>query len=324
MLKPMLNLSSPEKSGFSHHLFRFVQTFTVYSYLKVYLFQTVAPMRQFLTLPTALLRFTSTAKSRSKSWKVLFFLAFGAAIVAGPSLVDRANAATPETAPAALKQVLSQIDTAATNKNLSGVLQFYSPAFTHSDGLTRQTLEQSLTQLWKQYPQLSYRTELKSWQAVGTGIQAETVTYITGVQIVNGQQLKLNSALQARQKIENNKIVRQDVLAENNQVTSGENPPSVKINLPEQVKPGQEFNFDAIVQEPLDSDLLLGSVLEEPVNPKGYLKTPTFDLDVLSSGGIFKVGRAQNTPGSQWISAVLVRHGGMTVVTQRLQVVAAK
>ncbi|MBW4417702.1 MAG: nuclear transport factor 2 family protein [Myxacorys californica WJT36-NPBG1] len=264
------------------------------------------------------------AKSGLTSWKALFFLTLGVAIALNQLSPSRATAATPQTAPAPLKQVLAQIDAAATNKNLQGVLQFYSPAFTHSDGLTRQTLEQSLTALWKQYPQLTYRTELKSWQPIASGVQAETVTYITGSQMVNGQQMKLNAALEARHKIENNQIVRQDVLAENNQITSGENPPSVKINLPNQVKPGQEFSFDAIVQEPLENDLLLGSVLEEPVTAKSYVKPSTVDLELLSSGGVFKVGRAPNTPSSQWISAVLVRHGGMTMVTQRLRVVGAK
>lgn len=277
-----------------------------------------------LTLPTAPIRLMLVAKSGLKSWKALVFLTLGVAIALNQLSPSRATAATPQTAPAPLKQVLAQIDAAATNKNLQGVLQFYSPAFTHSDGLTRQTLEQSLTALWKQYPQLTYRTELKSWQPIGSGVQAETVTYITGSQTVNGQQMKLNAALEARHKIENNQIVRQDVLAENNQITSGENPPSVKINLSNQVKPGQEFSFDAIVQEPLENDLLLGSVLEEPVTANSYVKPSTADLELLSSGGVFKVGRAPNTPSSQWISAVLVRHGGMTVVTQRLRVVGAK
>lgn len=277
-----------------------------------------------LTLPAAPIRLLLVAKSGLKSWKMLFFLALGVAIALNQLSPSRATAATPETAPAPLKQVLAQIDTAATNKNLQGVLQFYSPAFTHSDGLTRQTLEQSLTALWKQYPQLTYRTQLKSWQPIASGVQAETVTYITGTQTVNGRQMKLNAALEARHKIENNQIVRQDVLAENNQITSGENPPSVKISLPNQVKPGQEYSFDAIVQEPLENDLLLGSVLEEPVRATSYLKPSKVDLELLSSGGVFKVGRAPNTPSSQWISAVLVRHGGMTMVTQRLRVVGTK
>ena len=276
-------------------------------------------MRPFLPVRSTLA--SVPQNSRPKPWRSLFLLTLGLTIV-GRGLPDRAIAATPETAPAPLKQALTQIDAAANRKNLQGVLQFYSPNFTHSDGLNRRSLEQALTQLWRQYPNLTYRTELKSWQPNGRGIQADTVTYISGTQTVNGQLLKLDSTLQSRQRFEGQTIVQQDVLAETSKVMSGENPPNVRVSLPAQVRVGQEFSFDAIVQDPLSSDLLLGSALEEPVKPIGYLTPTTVDLELLSSGGIFKVGRASNTPGNRWISAVLVRYGGTTMVTQRLRIVA--
>ncbi len=263
--------------------------------------------------------FTSS-RPAAKCWGLLL-LTLGL-VVGGELMSERAIAAPPETAPPQLKEALTKIDAAANSKNVQSVLQFYSPNFTHTDGLTRQTLEQSLTQLWKQYPNINYRTELKSWQTDGRGIQAETVTYITGTQTVNGQPSKLSSMLQSRQRFEGQKIVQQEVVSERSQITSGENPPGVKINVPTQVRVGQEFSFDAIVEEPLGNDLLLGSVLEEPVKPSGYLNPTTVDLELLTSGGIFKVGRAPNTPNNHWISAVLVRYGGMTMVTQRLRVVA--
>ena len=261
-------------------------------------------------------------QSGQKLGRSLFLLTLGLTIGCGlPN--DRAIAATPETAPAPLKQALTQIDAAANRKNLQAVLQFYSPNFVHSDGLNRRLLEQALTQLWRQYPNLIYRTELKSWQPDGRGIRAETVTYISGTQTVNGQSLKLDSTLQSRQQFEGQTIVQQDVLAETSKVMSGENPPNVRVSLPAQVRVGEPFSFDAIVQDPLDRDLLLGSALEEPVKPIGYLTPTTVNLELLASGGIFKVGRASNTPGSRWISAVLVRYGGTTMVTQRLRIVAS-
>ncbi len=277
-------------------------------------------MRHFLTV-----RATSTSQnSRQNPWRSLFLLTLGLAIVGSGNLgSDRASAATPETAPPQLKQALTQIDAAANRKNVQGVMQFYSPHFTHSDGLNRQSLEQALKLLWAQYPNLTYRTELKSWQPDGRGIRAETVTYISGTQTVNGQSLKLDSTLRSQQRFEGQTIVQQDVLAEASKVMSGENPPDVKVSLPEQVQVGQDFNFDVIVQEPLGSDLLVGSALEEPVKPSGYLNPTIADLELLPSGGIFKVGHASNTPDARWISAVLLRHGGTTMVTQRLRVVQA-
>lgn len=276
-------------------------------------------MRHFLTSPSIQpfsQQLASNQKNRRSSWLTLGLII----LCSGTIGTGRAIA---ETAPPQLKDALAKIDAAANSKNVQGVLQFYSANFKHSDGLTRQTLEQALTQLWKQYPNLTYRTELKSWQPEGKGIQAETVTYITGTQTANGQTSKLDAALQSRQRFEDQKIVQQEVLGERSKITSGDNPPNITVSVPAQVGVGQEYTFDAIVQEPLSGDLLLGSVLEEPVKPSGYLNPTTADLELLSSGGLFKVGRAPNAPNNHWLSAVVVRHGGMTMVTQRLRIVGA-
>lgn len=265
----------------------------------------------------------NSTRSKIRPWQWALLFSIGVMVSVGQLESHRATAATPPAtqAPAPLQQALTQIDAAANSKNLQGVLQFFSPNFTHSDGLNRQTLEKALTELWKQYPNLTYRTELKSWQPIADGFEAETVTTITGTQTQDGQPVRLNATLRAKQRFENQKIVQQEILSERNQITSGEAPPTVKVVLPEQVKVGQEFSFDAIVQEPLGSDLLLGKVVEEPVSAAGYLKPATADLELLTAGGLFKVGKAPNQPSSQWISAILVRNGGMTMVTQRLRIV---
>jgi hypothetical protein len=95
----------------------------------------------------------------------------------------------------------------------------------------------------------------------------------------------------------------------------------VQVNLPERVGVGQEFNFDVIVKEPLGDNLLLGTALEEAIKPELYTKEPKFKLDLLPAGGIFKLGKAPNAKEDHWISAVLIRGDGMTMVTQRLKVV---
>jgi hypothetical protein len=252
-------------------------------------------------------------------------VALTGAVLASPlvgMLPGRAN--PPETAPVALTAALVQLDAAANSRNLSSVLNFYGPNFSHSDGLNRTTLEKALTQLWKQFPTLSYRTALKSWTAEGTDWVAETETTITGTQVVGDREFRLDATLQSQQRFANQKIVRQDILRERSQLTSGANPPTVKLNLPDQVLVGQDFSLDAIVQEPLGDDLLLGAALEEPISPDGLLNPTRVNLEALASGGIFKVGRAPLTPDSRWISAVVVRQSGITMVTQRLRVTPRK
>lgn len=251
------------------------------------------------------------------TWLALFLLTLSLTIG-----WNRAQAQTPQNAPPQLTNILTQIDAAANQRDVKAVMQFYSPNFTHSDGLTRQNMEQALTQLWQRYPQLRYQTQLQSWKAEGNAIVVTTITNITGAQSADNRNIALNSTIESRQRFEGQTIVRQDVLAERSQLTAGAKPPTVNVNLPQQVKVGQQYNFDAVVQEPLGGDYLLGAALEEPIKPENYLKSTPVNLELLSSGGLFKVGRAPIRPDNRWISAILIRGDGMTLITQRLQVVS--
>lgn len=259
---------------------------------------------------------------RSVGRRTLFALTLVLALGWGSQ--GRVQAASPETAPLSLKTAIAQIDAAANSKNVQGVLQFYSENFAHGDGLTRQGLAQALTQLWKRYPKLTYRTELKSWRSEGNAIIAETVTSITGSQLVDGQNTTLKATLRSQQRFEGQKIVRQDILSERSQVASGAKPPTVDIILPEQVTAGQNYTFDAIVKDPLGESVLLGAAVDEPVKAANYFSPSPVDLEMLAAGGLFKVGRAPANAETRWISAVLVQENGMVTITQRLRVVDRK
>ncbi|MEH1870625.1 nuclear transport factor 2 family protein [Nostoc sp.] len=258
-------------------------------------------------------------------WLVLFLLTLGLTSgwqgtqAATPKQL--AQVGTGQNAAADVKNLLTQVDAAASRGDVKGVLQFYSPNFTHGDGLNLQTLEKSLISLWQRYPKLQYSTKLLSSKPEGNGIIAETETKITGLPSASSNNSALNATIKSRQRIVGNKIVRQDILSERTQLTSGSKPPQLDIKLPEQVLVGQKYNFDAIVQEPLGDDFLLGTALEEPIQPDKFLNPTPVDLELLTSGGLFKTGKAPSTPGSQWVSAVILRGNGMTMVTQRLQVV---
>lgn len=226
-----------------------------------------------------------------------------------------------QNAPSQLTNLLAQIDAAASQGDVKKVIEFYSPNFVHGDGLNRQTLEKALIDLWKRYPKLRYATQLQSWRNEGNVIVAETVTNISGLPSANSNNMALNATIKSRQRISGGKIVRQDILTERTLLTSGSKPPQVDVKLPQQVRVGQQYNFDAIVQEPLGDEFLLGTAIEEPIQADKYLSATPVDLELLNSGGLFKIGRAPSTPGSQWLSAVILRGDGMTMVTQRLQVV---
>jgi hypothetical protein len=255
-------------------------------------------------------------------WLILSIFSFSLVNTGKPAqAVEIAQSSNVQNAPSTLKTLLTQMDAAASKGDVKGVLQFYSPNFTHGDGLTRQTMEKALATFWKRYPQVRYNTQLQSWKTEGNAIIAETVTNITGLPSANTNNIAINSTIRSRQRIVGGQITRQDILSERTSMTSGSKPPQIDIKLPQQVRVGQQYNFDAIVQEPLGDDLLLGTAIEEPIRATRYLNPASIDLKPLTSGGLFKVGRAPSTPGNHWVSAVILRGDGMTVVTQRLQVV---
>ncbi|MEG5163951.1 nuclear transport factor 2 family protein [Microcoleus sp. AT3-A2] len=239
------------------------------------------------------------------------------AIGASPQTI----AQTPENAPAPLTKLLTEIDAAANRRDVKAVMAFYSPNFTHSDGLNSQSMEKALTQLWERYPSLNYRTEIKSWKTEGSAILAETITTIAGTQKKDGRELTLKATIRSQQRFEGEKIVSQEILAEQTQLSSGENPPTIEVNLPEQVKVGEDYHFDAIVREPIGDDILIGTVLEEPITEKTFFNPSEVELELLNAGGIFKVGKAPATPENRWVSAVLMRQGGIATVSVRLRVV---
>ncbi|PSB11163.1 hypothetical protein C7B76_23545 [filamentous cyanobacterium CCP2] len=225
------------------------------------------------------------------------------------------------TAPPEIVETLAQIDAAASQADLATVMGFYSPNFRTLDGLNYAQLEQTLTELWARYPALTYQTQLNSWEADGMAIVVETTTTISGTQSDGDRPQTLNSTITSRQRFENSLIVEQEILSEQTQLAIGNSPPVVEVLLPEQVAIGQTYEFDAIVQEPLGNRLLLGAAIDERVQPDGYFSEVPIPLEVLSSGGLFKIGRAPATTDSHWISAVLIREDGITTVTQRLRIV---
>jgi len=232
-----------------------------------------------------------------------------------------AQTVTPDNAPPQLKKLIAQIDAASSRRDIKGVMGFYSSKFTHGDGLTRQTMEQSLKSFWQRYPNLRYQTKLQSWRLRGKTIIAETVTQITGLSSDRTSPLRINAAITSRQHITGAQITHQEILSERTQMTSGKKPPQVEFKLPQQVKVGEKYTFDAIVKEPLGNDFLLGTAMEETIKPNKYLNPTPINLELLSTGGLFKIGTAPLKPVNQWISAVIVRNDGVTMITQRLKVV---
>lgn len=247
-------------------------------------------------------------------------------LLAGSPVLRPGWAGTPPillsqaTAPPELQTLVQGLDTAASAGNVEQVLAVFAEDFSGGDGLSRDILEQSLTQLWETYDQLTYRTTIDRWQRVGSGWEVDVTTKISGTGSSGDRPLSLEATLRAKQTIVDGKITAQEILGEQTWVSTGTAPPTIEFSLPEQVRPGQEYHLDAIVQEPIGDSILLGSASEEAITSESYLNPSPLRLELLNAGGIFKIGRAPNQPGNRWVSVALIRDTGMVFITQRLRV----
>lgn len=239
------------------------------------------------------------------------------------------RAETPEKAPSELIEVMTKIDLAANNKDLETLQTYLSQQFSTKDGLDYKSFTNLLEKTWKNYPNLNYKTTLTSWELKNNQLQAETVTEITGSFQTKERKFNLTSTISSRQYFENGKLIRQEILKERTDLTSGEMPPEVEVKLPETVKPGEEFNFDVIVKEPLGSDILLGGAKEENVSNNKYFNPLDMELSLLSAGGIFKLVNAPQSSADgcetkstcdRRYSALLIRAEGIRLINQRVRV----
>lgn len=224
------------------------------------------------------------------------------------------------TAPDELTEAIAGIEAAANQQDVNAVLEYYSEEFENSDGLTTETLSQALTQMWQDYPRLKYTTEIQSWTRSGDELVAETVSTIRGIRNTAGRQARLKSTIRSRQYFQSQKLVRQEILSEQSRLTSGENPPKVEVVAPDTVTVGTKYNFDLIVDQPLGDQVLLGSVQSEKTAANLYLNSTSLELEPLPAGGIYKVATAPAIPESNWLSAILVRGDGITMVTHRVNI----
>ena len=255
------------------------------------------------------------SKKRFASVGCSFLLSFCLSVVGGS-----VRAESPETAPEELQETLSQIEAAANRQDLEALMELYSSEFTNSDGLESESLAQALSQVWSEYSRLTYNTELLSWEREGDNLVAETQTNIQGTKNDAGRLVRLDSTIRSRQFFSDRQLVRQEILSEETQLTSGAEPPQVRVIVPELVEPGEEFNFDVIVEEPLEDEVLLGTAIEETVSSSLYSNPSILELDLLSAGGIFKLVQAPSVPEDRFLSATLVQADGITTIVRRVRV----
>jgi hypothetical protein len=216
---------------------------------------------------------------------------------------------------------------AANQRDMDELMATYSPDFRHQDGLNRQQTQAALESLWQAYPDLSYASNILSWKTQGNDLLALVDTQITGRQDPKQGGFKVDTRLQVLNRYQMDPdnpekiyLLSQEVVQETTRLTSGSNPPSVTVNLPERVKVGSTYRLEAIVKEPLRENVLLGAVIAEPVDAILYQEPSSFPLEALQAGGLFRRADAPSEPGVEWVSVMLVNQGGVTLESRRVTI----
>ena len=230
------------------------------------------------------------------------------------------TAQTDNSVPEELAEIIREMEEAANEQDLDEVMEYYSNDFTNEDGLTTDYVKTALEKLWSDYPQLTYETTINSWEEQGDELVAQTETKILGSRDDGGRVISLESNIKSQQYFRDGELVRQEILGEQTKLSTGDNPPQVTVNLPQTVQVGEKYNFDTIVTEPLEGGVLLGAALEERTGSNRYLDPSTLELEPLSAGGIYKVVTAPLLEDSHWLSSIVVRGDGITMVTQRVRI----
>jgi len=115
-------------------------------------------------------------------------------------------------------------------------------------------------------------------------------------------------------------ILEQEVLEEESWVYSGDQRLPVTLQIPDAVLTGQRYDVDVILDEPLDSGLLAGGILEVSPYEAQIMRAPTIQLGTLHAGGLFKRVQAPYTPGGQTWTVMLVHPDGTLIASKRVRV----
>lgn len=219
-----------------------------------------------------------------------------------------------------LTQAIGALDQAASQRDVSAVLAFYAPNFKNGDGLDKPQLTKQLTALWQNLTNSTYTTEILELKPEGADTLATTRTVVTGQWVQGNLTFNLKATAQAQNRWQRTDgkwtMVNQTMMSEQATLTSGRTPPEVTVKIPERVAPGKSYELSAILTQPLEDKIVLGTISQGPAGQPALLQ----DLDNLRAGGLFKKDTVPTVPGDQVISLGFVQGSGMYFLAQRLHV----
>ena len=145
---------------------------------------------------------------------------------------------------------------------------------------------------------------------------------ITGGSSSKGKELSLKAKQILILKTKNGKITNQNLVSEMSIIQNGAVPVSINLNVPEAVLTGSRYDFDVIIEKPLESIILAGGLISISSNQFENQISPEIELLPLAGGGLFKSVKAPLKPGSQHWAAVIVHPESVISITKMVRVVS--
>lgn len=223
-----------------------------------------------------------------------------------------ARAASPTPAQLlALEAALNSPDDAALNTLLS-----------QGPGLSPEEVKRRRQQLRQQFP--NARWEVKAGPPLRDG-QASVTLKVSGTREQGGSIYRLDAEQRLSLQTDGQRFNSQTIWREQSLLRSGENSPSVSLNIPDAVLTGQRYDVDVVFDDPLEGALLAGGIQTISPEQVAALESPRLDLAPLGGGGgLFRVVQAPQTPGFQTWAVLLVHPKGVVSATKRVRVVSER
>jgi hypothetical protein len=184
-------------------------------------------------------------------------------------------------------------------------------------------LEESFKQFNKKY--LDFRKNYKDiiWSINTKNNNLETKILdvkIKSKRKIGAEVFNLNSKQTVEIKTFNKKIKSYKVINEESILSSQSSPLVIKIISPEKVLTGERYEFNLIVEKPLDNSLIASGIIvlkdKEGIN----ISNDQFGIKPNQSGGLFKYIQAPLEPGFQTISAIITHPEGIYSITKKIKV----
>ena len=137
---------------------------------------------------------------------------------------------------------------------------------------------------------------------------------------IGDQVYNLNSNQTIKIDTLDNKIKSYQIIHEESILNSQNSPLIVKIISPKKVLTGERYEFNLIIEKPLDNSLIASGMIVLQSKTSLNITNNQFGIKPNLSGGLFKYIQAPLDPGFQTISAIITHPEGIYSITKKVKV----